>query len=70
MISRLIVAIVYAIIVGLVLLLIGLVLVALGIPILATIGHFLKQWCWVLGFLAGVLSFFGGWSFPRVGPPA
>jgi uncharacterized Tic20 family protein len=65
MIGRLIYALAIGIVVALVLLLIGTVIQSLDIPIFSTIGAFLEQWCWVLGFLAAVLSFFGG-GFPSV----
>ena len=68
MIQRLILAVVVAIAVGLVCLLIGLVLVAIGVPIAVTIGGFFKDWCWVIGLLAGIWHFFSGsprfWSRP------
>ena len=66
MIGRIVVAIVVGIIVGLVLLLVGTIIASLGIPIFSTIGKFLETWCWVIGFLAALLSFFGGYT-PRIG---
>lgn len=64
MIRRLVLAVVVAIAVALVALLVGMVLVAISVPVLATIGMFLKAWCWVIGLLAGVWHYFAG-SWPR-----
>ena len=66
MIGRIIYALALGIVVALVLLLIGTAIRDLGIPIFSTIGAFLEQWCWVIGFLAAVLSFFGS-GFPSLG---
>lgn len=64
MLSRLIIAVVVAAIVGLACLLLGSILSGLGIPIASTIGKFLTQWAWVIGVLAGLLQFFRGSVLP------
>jgi hypothetical protein len=60
MLSRLILSVVVAVVVGLVCLLAGAILDSLGIPITSTIGAFLTRWGWVLGILAGLWWFFTG----------
>lgn len=66
-IGRVIYAIAAGILVGLALLLIGTVIAGLGIPIFSTIGKFLEQWCWVIGFLVGLIVLVGGGSLPTIG---
>jgi hypothetical protein len=58
MISRLVLAVVVA----LVFLLLGLIMISMGgaVPILVTIGAFFEKFCWVLGLLAGLWFFFSG----------
>lgn len=69
MLNRLVLAVVVAVVVGLVCILLGSVLVTLKVPIALTIGGFLAAWGWVLGVLAGLWYFFGGGSFnlPKFG---
>jgi hypothetical protein len=69
MLSRLIVSIVYGIIAALVCLLIGLIIASIGSGPFDTIGHFLSNYAWIIGFLVALLAFFGGWSFPAMGGP-
>lgn len=67
MIARLALAVVVAVVVGLVCLLLGALLADIKIPFVATIGDFLRSWGWVLGLLAGIWYFFGGGSFGGFG---
>ena len=60
MIGRLVLAVVVAIVVGLLCLLFGAIFDALGVPIAVTIGAFLIKWGWILGVLAGIWFFFSG----------
>ncbi len=62
MIARLVLAVVVAVVVGLVCLLAGAVLSGAlgGVPIAVVVGDFLTQWGWVLGVLAGLWFFFSG----------
>ena len=65
MIARLVLAVVVAVVVGLACLLLGTILAELKVSVATTVGDFLKQWCWVLGVLAGLWQFFaGGFSLP------
>jgi len=60
-ISKLIVAVVVAFVVGLVLTaLIGPIIAGLGAPITKTVGDFFINWGWPLGIVAGVFYYFGG----------
>lgn len=58
--SRLIFAVAIAVVVGLACLLLGAILVSLGVPVARTVGEFLERWAWVIGVLAGLLSFASG----------
>lgn len=62
MIEAIITAVIVAVIVGLVLLLIGKLIAAAGstVPLLAALGAFLDQYCWVIGLLVGLLFFVSG----------
>lgn len=61
MISRLVIAVVIAILVGIGLTaLLGPILVTLKAPIAITVGDFLISYGWVLGVLAGLWMFFAG----------
>lgn len=60
MISRVVLALIVAIVVGLLCILLGGILVTLQVPIAVTVGGFLQQWGWVLGVLAGLWYFFRG----------
>ena len=69
LISRIVLAIVVAIAIGLVCLLVGVVLVVIDAPIAVSIGTFFKEWAWVIGLLAGIWHFFAGSpNFWRGGP--
>jgi len=70
MITRVIQAILIAVVVGLLLILLGTILVTLKVPIAVTIGGFLEQWGWVIGVVAGLWFYFGGGAFPKLGGPA
>lgn len=67
MIAHIVLAVIIAVIVALVALFVGRVIKGMGgtVPILATIGDFLEQFCWVIGLLAGALYFASGgdWRF-------
>lgn len=57
---RFIVAVVTAVVVGIVLVaLIGPLLVTMNTPITDIVGGFCKNWGWVLGIIAGLLYYFG-----------
>ena len=60
MIGRIINAVVIGALVGLGCLLLGMILVSLDIPPVEAVGKFLEQWCWVIGVLVGLLTFFRG----------
>ena len=67
MITRVILAVVIAVAVGIVLVaLLGPVIASLDVPIAKTIGAFFKNWGFVIGVLAGLWFFFagGGISLP------
>lgn len=63
-ISRIVLAVVVAIAVGLACILIGTILAALGVPIAETVGGFLRSWGWVIGVLAGLWWYFSGRTSP------
>lgn len=60
MIARIVNAVVVGALVGLGCLLLGMVLASLNIPPVEAVGKFLEQWCWVIGVLVGLLTFFRG----------
>lgn len=60
MISRLVMAVVVAVVVTLGCFLLGAILVTLKVDVAVTIGNWLKQYGGVLGVLAGLAHFFGG----------
>lgn len=65
MISRVVLAVVVAVIVGLVCMyLLGPLLVAMGVPPAVVVGDFFVRWGWTLGILAGLWFFFSGQSWP------
>lgn len=65
MISRIVLAVIVAIVVGLVCILLGGILGTLHIDILSSVGGFLEKYGWALGVLAGLWYFFaGGNLFP------
>lgn len=65
MLSKLIQAVVIAVIVTLACILLGLILVALKVDVAVTVGNFLKTYATVFGVLAGLWSFFTGYSLTR-----
>lgn len=64
MIGRIVLAVVVALAVGLLCLLLGAVLGALNVPIAETVGHWFREFAWVLGILAGVWYFITGTLAP------
>ena len=65
MITRLIAAVVVAVLVGIVLVyLAGPILVSLAVPIAVTVGNFFIKWGFLLGVLAGIWYFVSGTSWP------
>ncbi len=63
MISKLVLAVIVAIVVGLGLsALLGPILVTLKVPIAITIGNFFVTYGWMIGVLAGLWYFFDGYS--------
>ena len=69
MITRIVLSVVVAIVVGLLCILLGSILVALEAPPAVVVGGFLTQWGWVIGILAGLWYFFGGGTFPGFNRP-
>ncbi len=62
MIGRIVIAVVVAVVVGLLCVgLLGPILVSLAVPIAVTVGRFFEKWGWVLGVLAGLWYFFAGY---------
>ena len=66
MLSRLVIAVVVAVLVTLACILLGAILVTLRVDIAITVGEFLKDYAGVLGVLAGLYSFFSG-GFSNIG---
>lgn len=66
-ITRIIQAVLVAVVVGLIFIFLGMVLVTLKVPIAVTIGGFMQEWGWVIGVVAGLWFYFGGGSFPKIG---
>lgn len=67
MIGRIVLAVVVAVVVGLVLVgLLGPILASLGVPIAVTVGAFFVRWGWVLGILAGLWFFFSGTTWATI----
>lgn len=66
MIGRLIVAIAYGVLVGIVLFILGAVLASVHVDPLTALGKALEEFAWAIGLLVAILSFFGGWSFPSM----
>lgn len=62
MIGRLISALAYGLLVGIVVLVVGLVLGSVGVKPLAVLGGALVEFCWAIGLLVAILAFFGNWS--------
>lgn len=60
MIARLVLALVVAVVTGLVCLLLGSIISSLNVPIAETVGKFLVTWAWVIGVLSGLWFFFTG----------
>ncbi len=67
MLSKLVLAVVVAVVVTLACILVGAILVTLKVDIAVTIGQFLKDYAGVFGVLAGLWHFFSGASWPRLG---
>ncbi len=67
MLTRLIQAVLVAVVFGLVCILLGGILITLKVPIAVTVGGFLTEWGWVLGVVAGLWFYFGGGTFPKMG---
>lgn len=67
MIGRIVYAIAYGVMIGIVVFIVGVVLASVGpVKPLTALGDELQRFAWVIGFLAAVLSFFGG-GFPSIG---
>lgn len=64
MLSKLILAVVVAVVVTLACYLVGAILITLRVDIAITIGNFLKTYGSVLGVLAGLYHFFAGNGWP------
>jgi hypothetical protein len=64
MLTRLVIAVVYGIIAALVCILLGTLISSLGAGPFDTIGYFLSNYAWIIGFLVALLSFFGNWGIP------
>jgi len=60
MITRVLLAVIVAIVTGLLLMLAGSILVTLKVPIADAVGGWLERWGWTLGILAGLWFFFAG----------
>lgn len=66
-IGRAVLAVVVAVVVGLVLVgLLGPILVALAVPPAVVVGEFFVRYGWVLGILAGLWFYFSGAGFPLI----
>lgn len=66
MLSKLVLAVVVAVIVTLACVLVGSILISLEVAIAVTIGDFLKSYAGVIGVLAGLWHFFaGGFSITK-----
>lgn len=63
MLSKLVLAVVVAVVVTLACYLVGAILLTLKVAIAVTVGDWLKSYGGVLGVLAGLWHFFGGSSF-------
>lgn len=64
MLSRIVLAVVVAVVVTLACILLGGILITLRVDIAVAVGAFLKNYSGVLGILAGLAYFFGGYSVP------
>lgn len=64
MISRLVLAVVVAVVVTLGCVLLGGILAGLSVAVAVTIGHFLDSYSAVIGILAGLWYFFSGSTWP------
>jgi hypothetical protein len=64
MLSRIILAVVVAVVAYLICIFVGgVLLVSLGVPIAVAVGRFLVQWATVISVLAGLWFFFAGGGF-------
>lgn len=64
MLSRIVLAIVVAVVVTLGCVLVGGILISLSVAVAVTVGNFLKDYAGVIGVLAGLWFFFSGANFP------
>ena len=64
MIGRIVLALVVAVVVGLLCVLLGLVLPMLAVPPAVVIGGFFEHFAWAFGVLAGLWYFFAGGPTP------
>jgi hypothetical protein len=64
-ITKLVLAVVVAVVAGLLLVLLGSILVTLGVPIATTVGNFFEKYGFALGILAGFWYYFAGFNFTR-----
>ena len=60
MIQKIVIAILVAVIVGLLCIFLGTVLGSINAPITEAIAGFLKTWGWAIGVIAGLWYFFAG----------
>jgi len=64
MLTRIILAVIVAVVVYLVCIFVGgVILTSLGVPIAVKVGEFLNQWAGAISVLAGLWYFFSGGSF-------
>lgn len=66
MLSKIVLAVVVAVIVTLGCMLIGGILITLSVAVAVTVGQFLKDYGTVIGVLAGLWFFFSNASFPSL----
>ena len=60
MLTRIVLAVCFGVVVALVILLLGVIAVATGIKILTSVGDFAEQWCWVFGLIGAIVFFLTG----------
>lgn len=68
MLSRIVLAVVVAVIVTLACVLVGGILITLDVSVAVAVGAFLKDYSGVLGVLAGLAWFFSGRTIPPIQP--
>jgi hypothetical protein len=64
MLARLILAAVAGVVTWLVCVFVGMILSDLNVPIADSVGHFLRAYAVVIGFLAALVYYFGGSVWP------